>query len=199
MTFTPRVTVDAAAPATSPPRAGPVSRDEPVRLGPMPTRAAMVTHDIGSTTATVGRMFAIVRDVESWPRHLAHYREVRMLERDPDGGGVVEMRADRPFGPARWPTFWRSLMEVDHARPAVRFRHIGGLTTGMEVEWSFAASPASEGPSGATAITLLHLWDGWHVPLVGPAIATTVIGPVFVHGIAARTMAGLVAAAERRP
>jgi hypothetical protein len=36
---------------------------------------------------------------------------------------------------------------------------------------------------------------GW--PLIGPVAALAVIGPVFVHGIASRTLAGLAAAAER--
>jgi hypothetical protein len=33
--------------------------------------------------------------------------------------------------------------------------------------------------------------------LIGGFAATKVIGPVFVHGIASRTLAGLAAAAER--
>lgn len=135
-------------------------------------------------------MFDVVKDVERWPTHLAHYRWVRMVERDGAGGGIVEMAANRPFGPVGWPTFWRSLMQVDGERLAVRFRHIGGVTTGMEVEWAF--TPRDEG----TAITLLHEWDGPRWPLIGPFAATVVIGPVFVHGIASRTLAGLVRVAE---
>lgn len=166
-----------------------------VALGPMPSARKMTTHDHGIARAPVHRVFDLVRKVEEWPRYLAHYRWVRMLEQDANGGGVVEMAADRPFGPLRWPTFWRSVMEVDHERPAVRFRHIAGVTTGMDVEWAF--EPLDDDAN--TAITLVHLWDGPHWPLIGPFAATAVIGPVFVHGIASRTVAGLVRAAEQRP
>lgn len=164
----------------------------PISLGPMPgaAKGRMVTRDEGFARAPVRTVFDVVRDVERWPVHLAHYRWVRMTARDGTGGGIVEMSANRPFGIVDWPTFWRSLMEVDHARPAVRFRHIGGITTGMDVEWAFEATDAG------TCITLLHEWDGPRWPLVGGLAARGVIGPVFVHGIASRTMAGLVRAAE---
>ncbi|MDH5234598.1 MAG: SRPBCC family protein [Gemmatimonadota bacterium] len=164
-------------------------------LGAMPTGRRMVTRDLASTAAPVATVFDVVRDVEAWPALLPHYRWVRMVERDGSGGGIVEMSANRPFGPLGWPTFWRSLMEVDHARPAVRFRHIGGVTTGMDVDWAFAPQAV---PLGGTDITLLHVWDGPRWPLIGPFAALAVIGPVFVHGIATRTIAGLVRAAERR-
>jgi len=152
----------------------------------------MHTIDEGRARVPVAAMFDVVRDVERWPAHLAHYKWVRMIERDAHGGGIVEMSANRPFGALNWPTFWRSLMEVDHARPAIRFRHIGGITTGMDVEWTF--SPTADG----TVVELVHAWNGPRWPLIGGMAATTVIGPVFVHAIASRTMAGLVRAAEAR-
>lgn len=163
---------------------------EPVSLGPMPERSRMRTVDEGFAKASVRAVFDVVRDVERWPERLAHYRWVRMTARDGRGGGIVEMSANRPFGVVNWPTFWRSLMEVDHARPAIRFRHIGGITTGMDVEWAFEA--ADDG----TFISLLHLWEGPRWPVIGSVAARAVIGPVFVHGIASRTLAGLVRAAE---
>lgn len=159
-------------------------------LGALPVGSKMRTLDAGFAKATRAAVFDTVRDVELWPRLLPHYRWVRMLERDTDGGGIVEMSAYRPFGRLNWPTWWRSLMEVDHARPAVRFRHIGGVTTGMDVDWSFADNV------GGTDISLVHVWDGPPWPLIGGFAATAVIGPVFVHGIASRTLSGLVRAVE---
>ncbi|MGQ0646903.1 MAG: SRPBCC family protein [Gemmatimonadaceae bacterium] len=150
----------------------------------------METVDERWVRADVRTTFDIVRDVESWPAHLRHYRFVRFRERARDGGGIVEMSADRPFGVVNWPTWWLSEMAVDHARPAVRFRHIGGITTGMDVEWTFEAR------TGGTQVRLLHVWDGPRWPLIGIFAATQVIGPVFVHGIASRTLAGLAAVAE---
>jgi hypothetical protein len=43
----------------------------------------------------------------------------------------------------------------------------------------------------------VHVWNGPAWPLIGEMAARGVIGPVFVHGIAARTLAGLARAAER--
>ena len=73
-------------------------------------------------------------------------------------------------------------------QPGVRFRHVGGITAGMDVAWTFA-SVAGAG----TRVRIVHVWDGPHWPLVGGFAATGVIGPVFVHGIASRTLAGLAA------
>jgi hypothetical protein len=61
----------------------------------------------------------------------------------------------------------------------------------MDVEWSFTEAGAG------THVRIVHVWDGPPVPGLGEAIANLVIGPVFVHGIASRTLAGLAAAAER--
>ena len=137
-------------------------------------------------------IFGLAKNVAEWPTHLPHYRYVRFRERATDGGGIVEMAADRPFGPVGWPTWWLSQMSVDDGAPAIRFRHIEGITKGMDVEWSFRAAP------GGTQVTILHVWDGPPVPFIGIPAATLVIGPVFIHGIASRTLAGLAAAAEKQ-
>jgi ribosome-associated toxin RatA of RatAB toxin-antitoxin module len=145
--------------------------------------------------APLDRIFALAADVERWPALLPHYRYVRFIERRADGGGIVEMSANRPFGLLRWPTWWRSTMRIRRPggtdSPSVRFTHIGGATRGMEVEWSFHAVGES------THVRIVHVWDGPPIPMVGGAAATLVIGPVFVHGIASRTLEGLAAAAER--
>lgn len=153
----------------------------------------MVTRDGGVARCTPERLFRLVAAVEEWPAHLPHYRWVRLTDRASDGGGIVEMAAWRPVPPVHvgWPTWWRSEMAVDARAMTVRFRHIGGITTGMDVEW--ALLPHAEG----TEVRLLHVWDGPRWPLIGVIAATLVIGPVFVHGIAARTVAGLIRAAER--
>ena len=40
-------------------------------------------------------------------------------------------------------------------------------------------------------MTIVHEWDGPRWPLIGRAAAAWVIGPVFIHGIASRTLAGI--------
>ena len=140
--------------------------------------------------APLGRVFEAVADVESWPRLLSHYRWVRMIERRTDGG-IVEMAAWRPFGVFNYPTWWVSEMWLDRAAPAVRYRHIRGITAGMDVEWRLV--PAERG----TEVTIVHEWRGPAWPLIRRPAAEWVIGPVFVHGIAARTLAGIRRAVER--
>jgi ribosome-associated toxin RatA of RatAB toxin-antitoxin module len=166
---------------------------EPFELGPMPLGRPMETIDEQLVRAPWRRIFDIAKNVEEWPAHLPHYRFVRFRERASDGGGIVEMAANRPFGPIGWPTWWLSEMSVDDGAPLIRFRHIGGITKGMDVEWSFQAAP------GGTRVKILHVWDGPPLPLVGIPAATLVIGPVFIHGIASRTLAGLASVAEREP
>ena len=167
-------------------------RSSSYRLGPMPSGRRMVTVDERVVRAPVPAIFELARDVEAWPEHLPHYRYVRFRERTEDGGGLVEMSAVRPFGPLRWPTWWLSEMGVDAARPAVRFRHVGGITRGMDVEWTF--EPTADG----TDVRIVHAWDGPPWPPIGGLAARAVIGPVFIHGIASRTLAGLAATAEER-
>ena len=164
----------------------------PFVIGPPPLDRAMSTLDELVIRAPVATVFAIVADVERWPAHLPHYRHVVMRERARDGGGIVEMAANRPFGVWNWPTWWLSEMAVDSTAPTVRFRHIGGITTGMDVEWSFHQHPTG------THARLVHVWNGPPWPLIGAFAAVAVIGPVFIHGIASRTLAGLGLAAERR-
>jgi len=150
----------------------------------------MRTVDTVWIDAPAERVFRYAAEVERWPQLLPHYRWVRMRERRADGGGVVEMAAWRPFGPLRWPTWWMSEMWVDSARSEVRYRHVRGVTSGMDVLWSVV----SEG-SGVRA-TIIHEWEGPRWPLVRRPAADWIIGPIFVRGIASRTLAGIRRAAE---
>jgi coenzyme Q-binding protein COQ10 len=167
---------------------------DPFQLGPMPPAARMTTVDRRHVSAPVSVIFPLARDVGRWPELLAHYRRVQFVERASDGGGVVTMEAVRPFGAFGWPTWWTSEMQVSPAGAGpfwIRFRHIRGVTRGMDVLWAFRET------EGGTMVTILHMWNGPSWPMIGPAAARGIIGPVFVHGIASRTLAGLGRAAER--
>lgn len=145
----------------------------------------MRTIDRLHVRAALGRVFALASTVERWPEILPHYRWVRRLE-----GNLVEMAAWRPFGILKYPTWWVSEMTVDRAAGQIRYRHVRGITRGMDVVWQLAER------DGGVAIDIVHVWDGPRWPLVGPLAADLVIGPVFIHGIASRTLAGLKRAAE---
>ncbi len=169
-----------------------IPRCPPLELGPMPPDRVMTTTDEAIVRARPQQVYAVVRDVSRWPGHLSHYRYVRFRADDGAGGGIVEMAAHRPFGALNWPTWWLSQMQLDNSRPAIRFRHTGGITTGMDVEWAFF--PHAEG----TQVKLVHVWNGPRIPVIGGLAAVAVIGPVFIHGIASRTLAGLARVAEAR-
>jgi hypothetical protein len=55
----------------------------------------------------------------------------------------------------------------------------------MNVVWQLVSH------NGDTDVTIVHEWEGPRWPLIGPLAADLVIGPVFIHGIASRTLAGL--------
>ena len=169
----------------------PLSLRSAFDLGPLPVGRAMETVDQQLVRANVYLMFDLARNVEQWPALLDHYRFVRFRERARDGGGLVEMSANRPFGYLNWPTWWLSEMSVDEREPVIRFRHVGGVTKGMDVEWQFTRR------NDYTQVRIVHVWDGPRWPLIGIFAARQVIGPVFIHGIASRTLAGLAAVAER--
>ena len=83
-------------------------------------------------------VFALAHDVERWPRLLAHYEDVRILERRPDGSVVARMIARRPvFGllGLGLPVAWRSRTWSEPQACRIRFVHQGGATNGMDVTW----------------------------------------------------------------
>jgi uncharacterized membrane protein len=134
-----------------------------------------------TTVTMAGPLDEIVRlasDIERWPEILPHYRWVTLL----DGGGdrkVVEMAARR----GRIPVKWRAVQEIyrDGPVPVIHFRHIGGVTKGMEVDWLFDPKPEYVG------VTITHDFaPPW--PIVGPTIADRIIGPHFIDAIAGRTL-----------
>ena len=145
--------------------------------------------------APLDRIFQVASDVERWPDILTHYRWVRFLDRR-DGGGTVEMAAWRPFGPVCYPTWWVSEMSVDPGVHEIRYRHVQGITRGMAVAWRFHPRAGTR-PGGDVVVTIVHEWRGPAWPLLGGMAARLVIGPVFIHGIASRTLAGIKREAER--
>jgi ribosome-associated toxin RatA of RatAB toxin-antitoxin module len=153
----------------------------------------MIRIDERLSTSSPDLLFKVAADVERWPEILPHYRWVRFLEKGSSGRGTVEMAAWRDFlGPIRYPTWWVSHMETDPAVPIVRYRHVDGITRGMDVSWEFIRA------AGSTLVRVIHEWPGPSWPLIGGLAARHVIGPHFVSAIARRTIAGVCAEAERR-
>ncbi len=135
--------------------------------------------------APLERVFDAASAVERWPAMLRHYRWVRRLDRS-----LVEMAAWRPFGPLKYPTWWVSEMTLDRAAGEIRYRHVRGITRGMDAVWRLARE------GDGVSVEIVHTWNGPRWPFVGRLAADLVIGPVFIHGIASRTLAGIKRAVE---
>jgi len=148
------------------------------------------TIDRATVAAPIDHVFRVAAGVERWPGFLPHYRWVRMLERR-ERGAVVEMAAWRPFGVLKYPTWWVSEMDVIPERREVRYRHIKGITAGMGVVWRL------EQQEEHVDVTIVHEWRGPRWPFIGRLAADLVIGPVFIHAIASRTLAGVKRESER--
>jgi hypothetical protein len=138
----------------------------------------MQTENRIEIAGNLDRIVALAVDVERWPEILPHYRWVKLL----DGGGdhkVVEMAARR----GRIPVRWQAVQDVRRGGsvPTITYRHIGGITKGMDVTWTFDVQPAG---------TAVRIWHGFQLPwpLVGGIVADHVIGPHFVAVIAGQTL-----------
>lgn len=156
----------------------------------------MHTHNETLVRAPLEPCLQAAADVERWPDILPHYREVRFRRRDGPGRGRVYMAAYRHFGPVPYPVWWESEMVTDFEAATVHYRHVDGITTGMEVIWRLEDV---DGPAGAgTRIVIIHEWDGPGWPLIGGFAARRVIGPRFIHVVAGRTLAGIRRAVEEK-
>ncbi len=139
--------------------------------------------------ADAAEVYGLAAPVERWPKILPHYRWVRVLEDDGEGRRLVEMAALRDFIPVRW----RAEQRLFPEEPRIAFRHVGGVTKGMEVEWAFA--PQGD---GAVRVSILHDLErglaGW--PLIGDLAAERIVGPFFVSDIAGKTLGRIKELAE---
>lgn len=129
-------------------------------------------------------IFRLAAEVERWPELLPHYRWVRLLEREGDLK-LVDMAASRDG----IPVYWRAVQRLDAVTPRITFRHVQGVTRGMDVEWSFHEQ------DGGTLVRIRHeLTLEW--PLIGRWVAEHVIGPQFVASIAGKTLRRIKQLAE---
>jgi aromatase len=130
-------------------------------------------------------IFDLAARVEDWPRLLPHYRWVRVW-RDDGRRRVVEMAARRDLIPVRW----TAIQELHPEERRIGFRHIRGVTRGMDVAWTL--EPQEPGA------VLVRIWHRFHPrwPLVPNVLIDLVVGRFFVNAIAARTLGRIRALAE---
>jgi len=147
----------------------------------------MYTEDCITIAAPLRRVYELAADIERWPGLLPHYRWVTVLRDLPDRGAsrrrLVEMAATRDG----FPVIWVSIQELDPRQHEVRYQHVRGMTRGMDVIWELTSSVDMGGTEGTT-VRLIHLFDPpWPRPF-GPLIARYIVGGLFVHDIATKTL-----------
>lgn len=148
----------------------------------------MQTANVVEMSGDLDNIVALATDTERWPIILPHYRWVTLLE----GGGdhkTVEMAARRGQIPVKWRA--RQDTERDGPTPVIRFHHIGGVTKGMDVAWTFDPGP------NAVRVRIDHDFSPpW--PIVGGFVSDYIIGPQFVEAIAGKTLNTIKAIVEDR-
>ena len=136
--------------------------------------------------AEPGRMYHLAAAVEDWPRLLPHYRRVTILE-DCGERRILDMHARRD----RIPVAWTAEQRLFPGEPRITFTHIGGITRGMRVAWTF--TPEAD---GMLAVRVWH-WFCPNWPGVPDGLVHLVVGRFFVDAIAGQTLRGLAAQAGR--
>ena len=144
----------------------------------------MQTENALTIRAEPGVIYGLAAAVERWPEILPHYRWVRVLQEE-GNRRLVEMAAHRDGIPVRWWAEQEWFPDV----PRITFRHVRGVTTGMEVEWRF--TPGADGVRVEIHHELRLRW-----PFVGDLIADRIIGPLFVANIAGKTLRRIKVLAE---
>jgi aromatase len=126
--------------------------------------------------APLEKVFQTAANVPNWPKILPHYRYVRVLERSESGTFIAKMAAWRGLFPVKW----TSRVEVDAAKPEIRFHHLRAFTRGMNVKWTFSQQ------NGAVRVTISHELS--RKSAFGRWFAEKIIGNFFIGFIAPRTL-----------
>ena len=122
------------------------------------------------------RIYELAANIQDWPALLPHYRYV-IVEECSERHKVARMGARRD----RLPVKWRCLQELVPEERRIQFKHTGGITKGMEVEWRI-----EPGPDGVR-VSIWHALE-YPVPVLGPLFAEHVVGRLFVSNIAGKTL-----------
>jgi ribosome-associated toxin RatA of RatAB toxin-antitoxin module len=136
-------------------------------------------------------VFDLARQVDRWADLLPHYRKVTVRSRD---GERIEarMQAIRRFGPIPFPVTWRAVCWPEGADPEdlrLRFRHVWGVTKGMDVTWHIR--PDGDG----CHVSIEHVFSR-RLPLLGDQALPRFVDRWFTVHVAGRTLRRFKALAE---
>lgn len=143
-----------------------------------------ITRNAVEIRAPARAIYALASATERWPQILPHYRYVRVLEQR-GATRLVAMGAWHDVFPIRW----IAEQTNDPQTPHIAFRHVGGWTRGMAVEWRF------EPIAGGTRVTIEHRL-AFRFPIASNWLGEHVVSGYFIHGVASRTLARMKSLAE---
>ena len=132
-------------------------------------------------------VFRLAHDVERWPSLLPHYVAVSVQRRVDGGAALVRFIAVRPLVPRLGiglPVAWRAITWNEPDERRLRFRHVGGPTSGMDVTWRI--EPTVDG----CRVSIEHDFR----PRIRPW--APIVDRLFVRPIAGRTLATFKSIAE---
>jgi ribosome-associated toxin RatA of RatAB toxin-antitoxin module len=136
------------------------------------------------------KAFLTVADLVRWPEFLPHYRYNRFLEKGP-AGGVVRMSCYRLGYPLRWVARYK----IDLAKRRLTFKHVKGAlnaTQGMDIVWQF-----TEESENAVRVKVTYDFSP-SLKVGGELLARLVLGDLFVHSMAEKTLTALKRRMETR-
>jgi len=156
--------------------------------GTQTRRPLIYTANTITIAANPAVIFKLAAEIERWPLFLPHYRYVRLLRFSEDGRfKLAAMGARRDFIPVAWTTTQE--LFPDELPLRIRFRHVRGVTRGMDVAWLL-----TPGPRGVHVEIRHDFNPGW--PVIGGWLTERIIGEFFVGTIAGRTLRCVKATAE---
>ena len=129
------------------------------------------------------RLFTMASDIARWPDILPHYRWVKILERRYSPPELVAEMAARHKGIPLW---WRTIQRPRPEEKRIEFSHIGGITKGMQVQWTFDES--GETCLGPTWLVQIHHQFAPAWPPPGQWFADRIVCETFVAQVAAKTL-----------
>ena len=132
----------------------------------------------------IARIFELAANIQDWPDLLPHYRYLRVLEQS-ERHKVADYGASRDGFPVKW----RARQELFPEENRITFRHIGGITRGMWVEWRLEAQ------GNRVHVEIRHELN-YSFPVLGPLFARYIVGDLFVSNIAGKTLRCIKAKVE---
>ena len=120
--------------------------------------------------------------IEKWVERLPHYRKIIVSKTLMNGlERHVYMSAWRDILPVGWYTIQRLEAHDDPNQARITYHHVGGVTKGMDVIWSF-----EQVADGLYRITISHDWKpNWSII---SSLAAKLISELIVHDIADKTL-----------